>query len=124
MKSGTVPSRHFNERRRGYKNREPIIGEFFATDVIRNPAEALVRESVQNTLDAASGDGPVRVRFYLSGAEGALPPSALSRYMTDGWPHFRAEHNELKDQPADDASCPFLAVEDFGTTGLKGDPEQ
>jgi hypothetical protein len=124
MKSGMAPGWHFNERRRGDKNREPIVGEFFATDVIRNPAEALVRESVQNTLDAAGGAGPVRVRFYLSGPEGALPAAAVSRYMKDGWPHFRAERNGLNDQPADGAPCPFLAVEDFWTTGLTGDPEQ
>jgi hypothetical protein len=36
MKSGKAPGWHFNERRRGDKNREPIVGEFFATDVIRN----------------------------------------------------------------------------------------
>lgn len=121
MKSGTAPNWHFNERRRGDKNREPIVGEFFATDIIRNPAEALVRESIQNTLDAARNGETVRVRFFLSGADAALPPGAVSRYMAAGWPHFLAEHNGLKDQPDEEAPCPFLAVEDFGTTGLTGD---
>ncbi|MFL6227531.1 MAG: hypothetical protein ACJ741_01985 [Pyrinomonadaceae bacterium] len=119
-----TPRWHFNERRRGDKNREPIVGEFFATDVIRNPAEALTREGIQNTLDAVCGGATARVRFYLSGADAALPAAIMTRYMRDGWPHFLAERNGLKDCPGENAPCPFLVLEDFGTTGLTGDTEQ
>lgn len=33
----------FNQPKPGDKNREPVLGEFFATEAITNPAEALVR---------------------------------------------------------------------------------
>jgi hypothetical protein len=33
------------------KVRDPIQGEFFATEAIKNPADALVREAIQNALD-------------------------------------------------------------------------
>lgn len=118
------PSWHFNERRRGDKNREPIVGEFFATDIMRNPAEALVRESIQNILDAGPDGQPVQARIYLSGQKEALPPDRVAPYMREGWPHFLADHNGLKDQPGENDLCSFLVIEDFGTTGLTGDVEQ
>ena len=43
---------HFRPYAPGEKTRDPIQGEFFATDAIRNPAEALIREGIQNSLDA------------------------------------------------------------------------
>lgn len=118
------PSWHFNERRRGDKNREPIVGEFFATGIIRNLAEALVRESIQNILDAALQETTVRVRIYLSGKAAALSAGRIGFYMDSGWPHFMAEHNGLKNQPDEKTPCSFLVIEDFGTTGLIGDVEQ
>lgn len=115
---------HFNQPPRGAINREPIVGEFFSTDIIRNPTEALVRESIQNSLDAACNGEMVRVRFFVSGATAALAPEKMSRYMTEGWPHFLAEHNGLREQPDQNQPCPFLIIEDFGTTGLTGDVQQ
>jgi hypothetical protein len=55
------PHWEFKPLARGDKIREATQGEFFSTDAIRNPAEAIVRESVQNSLDAATRGGPVRV---------------------------------------------------------------
>lgn len=115
---------HFNRPLRGAINREPIVGEFFSTDVIRNQTEALVRESIQNSLDAARNGETVRVRFFISGPAAALPPEKMSRYMTEGWPHFLAERNGLRDQPDQEQPCQFLVIEDFGTTGLTGSIEQ
>ena len=61
------------------KVRDPIQGEFFSTEAIKNPADALVRESIQNALDAAlknsSGEATeiLRVRFFLASGTHALP---------------------------------------------------
>ena len=107
----------------GDKVRDPIQGEFFSTDAIKNPAEALVREAVQNSLDAGTGS-PVRVRFYISGEEGALPAARMAQYLNGSWPHFTAAGNGLRDVPSPTDSCPFLACEDFSTRGLEGDPKQ
>ena len=108
---------------RGDKVRDPIQGEFFSTDAIKNPAEAFVREAVQNSLDAGTGS-PVRVRFYISGPEGAVPAARMARYLNGSWPHFTADGNGLRDVPSPADSCPFLVCEDFSTRGLEGDPAQ
>lgn len=123
-------------------NENPVQGEFFGTEL----AKRFVRESIQNSLDAraddarrtnsqrarASGRGkPVRVRFVISGPDGALPPEQAARYLTGLLPHFSAVVDA--EAPGADkfllasrtalfeASMPFLVVEDFGTTGLLGD---
>ena len=59
--------------------RNPIAGEFFTTEAVGNVAEALVREGIQNTLDARLGKGSEKreqahVQIYVSGHEGALSP--------------------------------------------------
>lgn len=55
---------HFNTRRPCDKAREPIQGEFFATDDISNPGEALVREGIQNSLDARhNGEKVIQCHF-------------------------------------------------------------
>src|SRR5262245_27916056 len=109
----------FSTWQRGDKARDPIQGEFFSTDAIKNPAEAFVREAVQNSLDAGTSK-PVRVRFFISGTEGALPASAMAKYMNDAWPHLVAKGNGLREVPSETDSCPFLACEDFSTRGLEG----
>lgn len=116
----------FRELRPGDKDRQPTQGEFFATDAIKSVAEALVRESVQNILDAGlkiSGQ-PVRVRFHLATGKHALAATDAQRYFKSGWQHFQAKANGLDEVPAVSDSCPFLVVEDFGTTGLVGDIQQ
>ena len=57
----------FNTRRPSEKRREPIQGEYFAAEAISNPGEALVREGIQNSLDARRNDGKVMVRIRVSG---------------------------------------------------------
>jgi hypothetical protein len=118
-----MPSWEFKKLGRGDKIREPILGEFFSTDAIKNSAEALVRESIQNSLDA-SVERTARVRFFLSGSEGALPAKRAQRYFEGAWPHYAAAGNGLQDCPRSTDPCPFLVCEDFGTRGLQGDPAQ
>jgi len=77
-----TPRWYFNQPKPGDKNREPVLGQFFATDAITNPAEALVREGIQNSLDAGS-HSLVRISIYASGQEGALSaPAPLMRATT------------------------------------------
>ena len=112
----------FRELRRGDKDRQPTQGEFFSTDAIRSAAQALVRESIQNSLDASLKvpGVPVRVRFRLCTGPDALPAATARQYFADGWKHFTAPDNGLDDVPQSRDDCPFLVVEDFGTTGLVG----
>lgn len=115
-------------------NENPVQGEFFSADLPKR----FVRESVQNSLDARllgkdrQGVGPVRVRFFASGKERALDAERASGWLRGLRPHFGAvvdaenargaRKKELKARKElFDGPMPFLLVEDFGTTGLRGD---
>ena len=119
----------FGQRQRGQKTRDSLAGEFFATSVIRDVADSIVREGIQNALDAgirnAEGrfEDPVRVHIGLH-----IGPNSLKadrhRLLFEGiWPHLLANGNGLDrsetPKPTDD--CPYLVFEDFNTTGLIGD---
>lgn len=119
-------------------NQNPVQGEFFtaASDL----PERFVREAIQNSLDAkADPDEPVRVRFAFS--EQPLPFAEAERYL-DGIHAHLTEAAEAAGSVAEGQSIgmdelaaalaarellgsdmPYLAVEDFGTTGLTGDIE-
>jgi hypothetical protein len=118
-----MPSWHFPERRRGEKLRNSTVGAFFTNEAINHPGEALIREGIQNSLDAAD-DGPVEIRVYLSGDECAVDADTLQPYLKGAWEHYRAPGNGLSDVPSANDTCRFLVFEDFGTTGLQGDPGQ
>jgi hypothetical protein len=116
---------HFKKKRPDDKIRDPILGEFFATDAIRNAAEALVREGIQNSLDAKlSAADSVRIRIFLARDEHALTGTQVSGYFRGAWSHFHADRNGLREPPKETDSCPFLVFEDFQTCGLRGDVEQ
>jgi hypothetical protein len=115
---------HFTPQRPDAKIRDPIQGEFFANETIDKPGEALVREGIQNALDASTGRGVVTVRIFVSGESQAVPAKSIAPFLKGIWPHLNAPGNGLLDVPTPDAACPYLVVEDFGTTGLIGDVEQ
>jgi hypothetical protein len=115
---------YYQEHRPGDTTREPIQGEFFATEAITNSAEALVREGIQNSLDARRNGQTVRVRIRLSGPDEFVSAEDLAPLLKEGWPHLRAPRNGLRELPLLDSPCPYLTFEDFGTTGLEGDPGQ
>ena len=123
-------------------NQDPVQGEFFTST--SDLAERLVRESIQNSLDAARGDGPVRVRFAFSGEGGALSAEQAERYLDGLKEHLEAvalsdddrqsvgiESESDEDTAVYDAydlidQCrpmTYLVVEDLGTEGLTGDIE-
>jgi len=81
-------------------------------------AEALVRETIQNSTDAqASSDVPVRVRFAI--ADGVVDRT-LSAILDGLSPHLRAANLPVA---RNNESLRLLVVEDFGTTGLSGSVE-
>lgn len=122
-------------------NQDPVQGEFFTST--SDLAERLVRESIQNSLDAARGDGPVRVRFAFSGEDGALSAERAERYLDGLKEHLEAValsdddrqtadiESEGEDTAVYDAydlidqrrPMTYLVVEDLGTEGLTGDIE-
>lgn len=97
---------HFREMSRGEINVDPVHDEFFKAQDL---ADALVRESIQNSLDARRGSSKVHVRFRF----GTLAREKATKYL-----HGLDAHVELPQF----AVMPFLVVEDSGTRGLIGDP--
>ena len=57
------PQWRFREMTPEEINVDPIEGEFFTTEALGSLNGALVREAIQNSLDAAVGNRPVTVRF-------------------------------------------------------------
>lgn len=114
----------FNTMRPSDKAREPIQGEFFAADAISNPGEALVREGIQNSLDARRNGEKVMVRIRISGPDNAVPRDAVAPFLSGLDRHVKAPGNGLREIPDDQEDCPVLVFEDFGTSGLLGDPAE
>ena len=108
----------FRERHPNEKLRDPIQGEFFTEDSISEPARALVRESVQNVLDARRGEDPLHVRFRV----GEIPAERAAGYLAGLQPHVGAVVPASVSAFESD-QCRYLVIEDFGTTGLTGDIE-
>jgi len=102
-------------------NYDPVQGEFFTgKDIV----DRLVRETLQNSLDARNGSGrPVRVRFAIHSDEPDFSSDKQDFYFSGLIRHLRecksGRYFELSKQPLS-----YLVIEDFETTGLTGDPKQ
>lgn len=113
----------FRQKQPGEKERNPVTGEYFDEEAIDRPAQALVREVIQNCLDARANGDMVKVRFYVSGKTAALPAERANRWLGQSWDHFTAADSGLRNVPGRSDDCPFLVVEDRSTIGLEGNPE-
>ena len=106
---------------------DPKHIEFFQSEALDDVTAALIREDIQNRLDARAKNakGPVLVRYFLSGEEGALNADKARAWFEGLDPHLNSKKSleELKSKPIClERPMPFLTIEDFNTTGLKGDP--
>ncbi|MBU2549466.1 MAG: hypothetical protein KKB20_13700, partial [Proteobacteria bacterium] len=70
----------FRTMGRGEVNIDPIEGEFFSTEALGGLSEALIRESIQNSLDAALRGRQVLVRILID-LEG-IHPTGSERYLS------------------------------------------
>ena len=99
-----------------FKTEQSGEGEYSGTD-------ALVRETIQNSLDARQGSEPVRIRFALY-ANSELPEKKrLSSYFSRLAPALEFRQIEFDITGVPNLSNGFMVCEDFGTTGLSGDPD-
>lgn len=103
-------------------HRESTIDEYFN---LGNLSEPLIREGIQNSLDAKA-DGtvnlPVKIRVMISGRGAAAGAEDIAPFFgNEFWRHVEGKHNGLYEPPKRQDRCPFLVFEDFGTTGLEGD---
>lgn len=85
-------------------------------DEERTSVEILVRETLQNPLDARSDSDLVRVCYKLVTIDASSSAFAKAIFSDDWVRHFAAG-KLISDKPA---QMSFLVIEDFGTTGLEG----
>lgn len=113
----------FEPKIRSQKSRDPMQASFFTNASIDDDTHALVREAIQNSLDAnvdRNSDQPVKVRFSIG--THASNNNMMKRYISpEAWLHFNAEDNGLREPPNSSDECRFLVYEDFNTQGLIGD---
>lgn len=112
---------HFTPQHPQYKSREAFQGQFFTTPSIDNVADSVVRESVQNTLDAHDeSDKRPRIVFRLF-SEPGLPADSVAPFVDQLWPHLDA-CVDASSSLRSESHVRTLIVEDFNTRGLTGDP--
>jgi hypothetical protein len=120
------PEWHFTEARPGDRARESQVEKFFNSDAVANRANAIVREGIQNSLDAGSGTACVRIRISIGAWTPEETASRLPKYMRGLEEHFDVDsvRNRIPDPPQAGEAFRYLAFEDFGTSGLTGDTAQ
>jgi hypothetical protein len=116
----------FAERIPAAVQTDPFEDEFFIgssdSELDDGHVASLVRESVQNALDARVGSGPVRVSFALH--EARFGDTRALDYLAGLKPHLAAITPPVPwPAPHGDARIRWLVYEDFNTRGLGGDPE-
>jgi len=123
-----TPKWHFNNQRLCDRTRDPNNDAFFTAESLDNLSEALVREGIQNSLDAAVRTGgdvrQVRVRIRYEPAASPEARGYLSEMFSTAQAHF--EHGLSVKTLAQlfGKDCGYLLFEDFGTRGLLGDVEE
>lgn len=115
----------FDELRGSAVRREPREAELFRTEQSEEDeyagTDALVREVLQNSIDAGSGEGPVRVRIAIHDAIDAPAADRLAHYFLRLKAPLSGRRIQFRQNGAPKLPCRFLVCEDFGTRGLEGD---
>lgn len=121
------PKWHFNVQRLCSRARNPENEAFFTAETLDNLSEALVREGIQNSLDAAKRSSDevrqVLVRIQFEPKASAEVRNYLANIF--GTAQLNFEHG-LPSPSLDlfGKDCGYLLFEDFGTKGLGGDIEE
>lgn len=115
MPPKTSPAWRFRVLAPSQKHVGPTHREHLATGGVVEP---LVREAIQNSLDATAEGKPTKVALTL----GEVDSTLAAPFLASLGPHLRATAHILPDGLPDPlAPIQFLAVEDFNTRGLEGD---
>jgi len=116
----------FRKMMKGEDSVDPIQGEFFSSEEIGDLSEVLIRESIQNSLDARIDKENKVAEVFISYG---FSEYSFSDLKEEGMPlygldsHISAENSglNLNKIPKPDEKVDYLVVEDFGTRGLNGD---
>ena len=121
------PDWQFKPYSPGDTYRNSTADAFFDSDTVSDPGKALVREGIQNSLDANKihPDKPTLVRVSLINQDTAPSWADVEKYFGTAWPHYTTERSGLHpgEIPDHQEKCTALVFEDMDTTGLVGDTE-
>jgi hypothetical protein len=106
----------FDEVKKSQVDQDPTQRDQFNNDEV-GLAEALVREVIQNSTDAASGPDEVKVTFAVKTLDAAATQT-LRKIFESLRPHLAECGVNLA--PLALANAKILLIEDFGTRGLTG----
>ena len=109
---------------RGEINVDPIEGEFFTTEALGSLSDALVREAIQNSLDAAIPGEQVRVVISFSDSTQRPDSPKKDIYLKGLDTHLGSRNTGLTDQVKLTYPMDYILLEDFGTRSLEGDINQ
>lgn len=98
-----------------FKTEQAEEGEYAGTD-------ALVREILQNSMDASTCHGPVRIRLALHTSEDLPSRERLAHYFGRLEAPLKQREIRFNEHGVPLLDDGFLVCEDFGTRGLGGDP--
>lgn len=119
---------HFNVRRPCDRMRDSANDAFFTAESIENLSEGLVREGIQNSLDAACRDqGSVRqVQVRIAFQPKARPEvhEFLSKQFASARENFAGGLGTTDIERFFGPDTGYLVFEDFGTRGLTGDVDE
>lgn len=122
------PQWHFNTQRLCDRTRDPNNDAFFTAESLDNLSEALVREGIQNSLDAAERTEEnvrqVRIRIRYEPRASTEARKYLSDMFNTAKVHFERGLSVKHLAQLFEKDCGYLLFEDFGTRGLSGDVEE
>ena len=104
----------FKEIERGTPERNPRETEFFR---LTSPSEAVVREFIQNSLDARLNQETIKVKISIH----TVFKSAVSSFLDDTLKDHLIACGLLSKAKGYPENVRCLLLEDFGTSGLDGD---
>ncbi len=108
--------------------RNSTADAFFDSETVSDPGKALVREGIQNSLDAHKiyADKPAMVYISILNEDQAPGRASVDPFFADVWPHYRSDSSGLypEEIPGPNDKCTALVFEDLDTTGLEGDPDE
>lgn len=104
---------NFKVIERGIPERNPRETEFFR---LRSPAETVIREFIQNSLDARRNQETIEVKISLIRVE----RERIRSFLADDLKEHLIACGMLADCDYPE-NVPCLILEDFGTTGLDGE---
>ncbi len=118
------PTWKFRQMQPGEMNIDPIEAEFFSTEALGSLADALVREAIQNSLDARLPGEQLKIRVSFPQPDKVLKGERKRPYLLGLLAHLYANRSGLANLPSANEPLNYVVIEDFGTRGLQGDPSQ